>query len=112
MLEELVEADVGRHGGSSARSHQPRDLAPTQYADHDALDEQRLFFQIHADRLEIAVLGKEPDDAAFLLVTLDGDLVLEARHHDLAAADFRGTVHGDQVSIEDARIFHAHTGHL
>src|SRR5256885_1012867 len=75
--------------------------APAHHTHHDALDEQRLFFQIYPDRLELGVLGQQPHDGAFLAVAFHGDFVLQARHHDLAAADFRGAVHRDQIPVED-----------
>src|SRR5205085_7463000 len=36
----------------------------------------------------------------------------QTRHHDLAAAHFRGAVHRDQIPVEDPGIFHAHAGDL
>src|SRR5438874_4859200 len=92
------------------RSHKAARAAPAHHAHHDAFDEQRLFFQIHPDRLELGVLRQEPHDGAFLAVTLHRHLVLEPRDHDLAAAHLGGAMHGDPASVEDPGILHAHAG--
>src|SRR5256884_4865744 len=73
-------------------SHQAARAAPAHHTHHDALDEQWLFFQIYPDRLELGVLRQQPHDGAFLAVALHRDLVLQARHHDLAAAHVRGEI--------------------
>src|SRR6185312_2366943 len=110
MLEQTGE--IPGHGRSRALLHQPVGLPTAQHADHDALDEQRLLLEVHLDRLEVAVLRHEPNDGAFLTIALHGDLVLQARHDDLAAAHLRRAVNRDEVAIENAGILHAHAGDL
>jgi len=39
---------------------------------------------------------------------LHRDFVVHARHHDLPRARFARAVHGEQVTVENARIAHAH----
>ncbi len=60
--------------------------AVTDDADHDAFDDECLGPQIDPYRLELLVLGQQPDELTVLAVTFDGNLVLEARHDDLPAA--------------------------
>ena len=55
-------------------------------ADHDALDDQRLFPQIDLDRFELVILGQQQHQRAVLTIALDRDLVVEARNDDLPAA--------------------------
>ena len=43
--------------------------------------------------------------------TLDGDLVTNARNHELAAARDRGAVHREQVTIVNPRVTHARSTH-
>src|SRR5437773_5320948 len=93
-------------------SHHAARAAPAHHTHNDVFDKQRLFLQIYPDRLELGVLGQQPNDGAFLAVAFHGDFVLQARHHDLAAADFRGAVHRDLIPVEDPGIFHAHAGDL
>src|SRR5262252_2365396 len=95
-----------------ADSHQATCTATPYHTHHDPFDEQRLLFQIHFDRLELAVLGQQPHDRAFLTVALHGDLVLEPCDHDLATAHFRGAMYRHQIPIEDSGILHAHADHL
>ena len=38
---------------------------------------------------------------------LDRDLVVDARHHDVAIVGYRGAVHGQQVAVEYADLDHA-----
>ena len=47
-----------------------------------------------------------------LLVALDGDFVLEARHDDLPVAHFRRAMHGHEIAIENAGILHRHADDL
>src|SRR5215469_1410839 len=93
-------------------SHQAAGTTASHHTHDDPFDEQGLLFQIHSDRLELAVLGQQPHDRAFLAVAFHGDLVLEPCDHDLPTAHFRGAMYRDQVPVEDSDILHAHADHL
>src|SRR5262245_24762101 len=45
---------------------------------------------------------------ALLPITFDGDFILEPCDDDLPVPDFRGAVHGDEISIQDPGVAHAH----
>src|SRR5882762_4685512 len=92
--------------------HETGRLAASENAHDNALDEQWLFLEVHLDGLELDVLGHQPHDGAFLPITLHRHLVLQASYHDLAAAHLRGAMHGNEVTVEDAGIFHTHAGDL
>ena len=85
--------------------------AVTDDADNDAFGDECLGPQIDPYRLELLVLGQQPDELTVLAVTFDGNLVLEARHNDLPAADLRRAMDGNEIAIEDAGIFHTHAFH-
>src|SRR5882672_2497227 len=92
--------------------HEAGRFAASEHTHDNTLDEQGLFLEVHLDGLELDVLGHQPHDGAFLPIALHGDLVLQASHHDLAAAHLRGAMHGNKVAIEDAGVFHTHAGNL
>ena len=46
------------------------------------------------------------------LEALDGDLIAQARHHNLAVFGVFGGLHGQQVAVHDAGVAHGHTAHL
>src|SRR5579862_9581600 len=52
----LLRRDSTDMNGHPAALHQTR-FAPSQHSDDDALDEQRLLFEIDTNRLELFVLG-------------------------------------------------------
>ena len=83
--------------------------AITDNADHDTLDDECLLGEIDLYRLEFLVLRQQPDARTILPVALDSHLVLETSHDDLAAAHLGGTMHRNEISIENARVFHAHS---
>src|SRR5580658_1143037 len=87
-------------------------FATTKHPDHHPFDNHGLFFQIDANGLEVGVFGQQPHDRAFLAIALDGDLVFQARYHDLAIAHLGRAMHGNQISIQDAGIFHTHAPHF
>src|SRR4051812_16509162 len=87
-------------------------LAASKDSNYHAFDDQRIFLDVDLDGFEVRVLGHEPYHRAFLLVALDRDFVFQARHDDLPIAHFRRTMHGHEVAIENAGIFHRHTDHL
>src|SRR5678815_3712358 len=59
------------------------------------------------DRLELRVLGVQLDRTAGALEPLDGDVVAEPRHDDLAVLRFLRLLHGEQVAVHDAGVLHA-----
>ena len=71
-----------------------------------------LLFEVDADGVEVAVFRQQPDHRTVLAIALDGDLVLEARHHHLAIADLGRAMHGDEIAVEDADVLHGHADHL
>src|SRR5215469_10785637 len=89
-------------------SHQAARSAAPHHAHDDSFDEQGLLFQIHLYRLELAVLGQQPYDRAFLAIALHGDFVLEPRDLVLGAGHHRGAMHRHEIPIEYSGILHAH----
>src|SRR5471030_1580874 len=55
----------------------------TRYPDDHPFDNHGLLSEIDTDGFKIGILRKQPDDGAFLPVAFDGDLVFQARDHDL-----------------------------
>src|SRR3989344_3680235 len=80
-------------------------------ADAQAFDHQVLVFQVDFDRGELRVLGQEPDLAAFALEAFDGDFIADAGDDDLAVTGFTSGVDGQQVTVENAHVLHAHAMH-
>src|SRR5690606_29305149 len=82
--------------GSPVRPHQ----AAVQPLDGEVLIRQYL------DRFEVRVARQQPDPVLADLQQLDRDLLVDPRDHDLAGTRVRGTVHADQVAVEDAFVAH------
>jgi len=80
-------------------------------ADTQAFDNQFLMFEVDFDGGEFRVLRQQPDLLAVALETLDGHLIADPRHHDLAVAGLTGGVHGQQVTVVNADVLHAHAVH-
>ena len=81
-------------------------------ADGEPFDLEGCAAGVHDDGLEVRVGGLQLDDGALALQPLDGDIVFDAGNHHLAVTDFTGTVHCEQVAVEDARVAHAHAADL
>ena len=77
-------------------------------ADDDAFNDQRLFPEVDLDRFELLVFRQQRDQRTVLAITLDGNLVIEARHDNLPAANLGRAMHGNEIAIKNARIFHTH----
>ena len=58
--------------------------------------------------LRAVQLHPRVDPAARAAQALDGDIVTQARHDDLAAARLARGLHGEQIAVHDAGIAHAH----
>ncbi|SOY46326.1 hypothetical protein CBM2587_A160203 [Cupriavidus taiwanensis] len=103
-----------REAGGPARD-EPRDGARleagrTDQPDGDAF-QRELFTGLDDDVGEVRVLGNQFDMAAAPLQALDGDVVAQSCHHDLAVGGFAGAAHGEQVAVEDAGVAHAQPAH-
>ena len=72
------------------------------------LDDQGLPPQIDLDGRELGVLGEQPHPIAAAAEALDGDLVFETRHYDLAVRGLGRDVHGQEIAVQDPGIAHAH----
>ena len=82
--------------------------AVTNNADNDAFDDQCLFPEVDFDGFKLVVFRQERHQRPSLSVALDRHLVIEAGNDDLPAAHFGRAMHGNEIAIENARIFHTH----
>src|SRR5712672_1675747 len=95
-----------RHGLQTAKKRASKRLA--DHADTEAFNGEIVFAQVDHDSLEFGILGEQFDGVAAAAQALHRDFVVHARHHDLPRARFARAVHGEQVTVENARIAHAH----
>ena len=78
------------------------------HAHANALDGEFILAQVKLDGLEVGVFREELDKMTAPGESFDRDFVADAGHYDLALADFSGPVYGEQVTIENAGVTHAH----
>ena len=72
----------------------------------ESFDNQFPVTQIDLDRLEIGVLRQQADHMILAFKTFYRDLVIQACDNDLPILSLWGTVHGQQVTIENTCIAH------
>src|SRR5690242_14405215 len=92
---------TARTDGSRVRP-QGRSRDPPENPDH-AAEEARV---AGANRLHALVLRLQPDLILLSEEALDGGLVLEQGHHDLAVATALRGAHHDEVAVQDAGVDH------
>ena len=51
--------------------------------DNNAFDNHRLLGQVDLNRLELLILGQQPDHGTFLPIALDGHFILDAGNNNL-----------------------------
>src|SRR5205809_91390 len=95
-----------RHGTRPAGRRASK--RPADHADAEAFDCKIVFAQIDDDSFELGIFREQFDGVAATAQALYRDLVVQARHHDLARARLARAVHGEQVAVEDAGVAHAH----
>src|SRR6266700_1174273 len=95
-----------RHGSRPAGERTSKRSA--NHADAEAFDCKIVLAQIDDKGLEFGILREQFDGVAAAAQALHRDLVVHPRHHDLARARLARAVHGEQVTVENAGIAHAH----
>src|SRR5690606_20716888 len=83
--------------------------AASDDTDADTLDGKLTLPQIDLYGSVVIILCNElqPDLAAAPQQSLDRDILIDPRHHDVTIAGLAGLVHRQQVAVVDARVDHA-----
>ncbi|OMP13962.1 hypothetical protein COLO4_00545 [Corchorus olitorius] len=98
-------------GGGKTSIRVAWQTSPDQ-TDGQALQVKLITIQINVDRFEIRILGNQFDMAALALEALDRHVVAKSGHDDLAVGGFGGSLHGQEVAIQNTGVAHAHAAHL
>ena len=83
----------------------------SNHAHGQPFDRERLTTKIDLDRRVIGIGGFEEYEIFAPTVLLHRRFIIDARDDDLPVPDFGRSMHGQQIAIENIRVFHTVAAH-